>query len=544
MAELIFLRRGEELMRVALDRRQTTIGRGPQNDVAIPDVSVSRNQASIEQRGTAFFMVDRSGRGTDVDGTLQTELHLKQGAELLLGDWRARFHSERQAGDGATTQAHPRSDRTEAQSHPLLGQGGPYQLRIRGAGAERVLSLETDELTLGKDTENHLVLDDRFVSSFHARLSRTPKGFWLRDLGSTNGSFVAGMRVKETEVAPGTPIRLGETELCIERVPQAREGAGGFEGMVGNDASMEQVFALVDRLAPTQVSVLIQGESGTGKELVARALHRRSNRSDQPFVPVNCAAVSSSLLESELFGHEKGAFTGADRQRAGAFEEAHKGTLFLDELGEMPLEMQAKLLRVLESGEVRRVGASKAIHVDVRVVGATHKDLFSMIKQGKFREDLFYRLCVFPLMLPPLRRRGSDLHAVADHLIRMQVQPPTAEVTLSAAARAKLAEHPFTGNIRELKNVMQRALLLRRGNVIEVDNLVFDAPLAADSATPREAVDDPEHLYLPGRSMADCEREIIARAVTRSGGNKTAAAKELGISRSTIIKRTEPDAAS
>jgi transcriptional regulator with GAF, ATPase, and Fis domain len=295
---------------------------------------------------------------------------------------------------------------------------------------------------------------------------------------------------------------------------------------------MLQLFELIDRVAPSGVAVTIFGETGTGKELVARAIHSRSQRRDRPFIPVNCAALAKDLIESELFGHEKGAFTGADRARTGAFEEASGGTLFLDEIGELPLELQAKLLRALESGEIKRVGSSKPIHVDVRIVAATHRDLLSMARKASFREDLYYRLCVFPLTLPPLRRRANDLLLLTDHFLA-RFAPPGSTVKVGAPARAKLAAHPFGGNIRELRNVVHRALLLRQGDTIGENDIVFDAPLTDDPAPP-EPGDNDEWLFLRGRTEAEAIEQIRKRAIRRHQGNKTQAATELGVARSTL----------
>ena len=219
--------------------------------------------------------------------------------------------------------------------------------------------------------------------------------------------------------------------------------------------------------------VTLLGESGTGKELVARALHECSLRAGQPFIPINCAALSPSVMESELFGHEKGAFTGADSRRKGAFEEAHGGTLFLDEVGELPLEVQAKLLRVLESGEVKPVGATRPFQVDVRVVAATHRDLRQWARQGKFREDLYYRLNVMPLVLPPLRNRRGDLRLLAEHFVRLHA-PRGQTPKFTPAALARLQQHAWPGNIRELRNVVRRALLVRKGAKMDAGDITFE----------------------------------------------------------------------
>jgi DNA-binding NtrC family response regulator/pSer/pThr/pTyr-binding forkhead associated (FHA) protein len=537
MSELVFFRRGEELMRVSLEHPRLSLGRGPQNDVAIPDEAVSRQQAEVERRGSKVFLRDLSGRGTTVDGQSQNEVELDDESEIALGEWRAVFHATARGGVGPT-QVHQRLDGTAVHER---GQGlrpGAFLLRLRGKEGEKVLSLDADEVSIGKDEENQVVLDDRFVSSFHARIARTGRGFWLRDLGSTNGTFVNGARVREGEMEPGAVVRVGETEIVLELVGGAPTQQGLFQGMVGKDPAMQQLFDLIDRVAPASVSVTVFGETGTGKELVSRAIHARSGRRDRPFVPVNCSAIARELIESELFGHEKGAFTGADRQRAGAFEEANGGTLFLDEIGELPLDLQAKLLRTLENGEIKRVGSSKPISVDVRVVAATHRDLLARSRKGEFREDLYYRLCVFPLTLPPLRRRLSDLAVLTDFFVAKFSSGAQVEVT--EAARQKLAAHAFPGNIRELRNVVHRALLLRTGSRIDEPQIVFDVSYSDGSAeagqTASEITDDDQNLYLPGRTMAEINREAMLRALRRNGGSKTDAAKELGISRSTVIK--------
>jgi DNA-binding NtrC family response regulator len=544
MAELVFYRRGEELMRVLLDGPRFTLGRGPHNDLAVPDEDVSRNQAALERTDLdgSFTLVDLSGRGTTVDGTSHHRVALQPGAELTLGEWRAVFQSRTSAPAGKTN-LHARLDGTSVQERLTAEpRPGTFTLRIRRKQGEESVTFDADEVSIGKDEENALVLDDRFVSSFHARIARTGRGFWLRDLGSTNGTFVNGAKVREGQLEPGSTLRVGETELVLELPVSKSQDDASFEGMVGRDPSMVQLFELIDRVAPSNVSVTVFGETGTGKELVARAIHARSQRHDRPFVPVNCSAFARELIESELFGHEKGSFTGADRARSGAFEEAHGGTIFLDEIGELPLDLQAKLLRTLENGEIKRVGSSRPVLVDVRVIAATNKDILARARRGEFREDLYYRLCVFPLTLPPLRRRINDLQVLTDYFIKKNA--PGAAVTLTARARAKLAGHAFPGNIRELRNVVHRALLLRSGPTIDEAQVVFDAPYLeneADSIVAREELDDDFHLYLPGRTMEQVENEVIARSMRRNRGVKSAVAKELNIARSTVIKRTEGD---
>jgi transcriptional regulator with GAF, ATPase, and Fis domain len=295
---------------------------------------------------------------------------------------------------------------------------------------------------------------------------------------------------------------------------------------------MRQVFDLIDRLAPADAAVTILGETGTGKELVARALHARSPRRDGPFIPVNCAAIPETLMESELFGHEKGAFSGAERLRKGAFEEADQGTLFLDEIGEMPLDLQAKLLRALENAEVKRVGSSRPIQVSVRVLSATHRDLPAQVRAGRFREDLFYRLSVIPLSIPPLRTRQGDVRALAQRFLDANA-PRGLQLRWSEEALRRLESYEWPGNVRQLKNVVQRALLLRgEGTVLPASAVTFedlrpDAGPGGDDTT----------LYLPGLAMEDIEREAIRLSLRRNRGKRAAVVKELGLAKSTVMKR-------
>jgi DNA-binding NtrC family response regulator len=299
---------------------------------------------------------------------------------------------------------------------------------------------------------------------------------------------------------------------------------------------VRHLIDLIERVAPSSAAVAIFGESGTGKELVAKALHACSTRADKPFIPINCAAISKELIESELFGHEKGAFTGAQGARRGAFEEAHGGTLFLDEIGELPLALQAKLLRALESGEIKRVGSSRPAHVDVRVLAATNRDLLAASREGKFREDLYYRLCVIPMLLPPLRSRRGDLSLLADSFVR-HYAPRGQTVKLTPAAVEKLQKHVWPGNIRELRNVVHRALLLRKGPQIDAPDITFDQEYSREpTGAPNLSLDMPEGLNLE-QMMEHVQREIVIHTLRRYNQNRERVAKELGLARSTLFKR-------
>jgi DNA-binding NtrC family response regulator len=526
MPEIAFFRHGEELLRVALGDR-TALGRSSECDVSLPEPSLSRLQAVVERRADGFWLVDRSGRGTRVGGQEVAEVRLADGAEIALGSFRALFRAappdvaEPTAADGATRAAGRRPE------PPIR----PARLRIREGGRERVVNLP-EALVVGKDPGCDVALQDGFVSGRHLRVERRGGRFHLRDLGSTNGTFLGGARVVETEWLPGTAATLGETELLLEAGDPEERGAATFEGMLSGDPGMRQVFDLVGRVAASDAPVTILGETGTGKELVARALHRLSARREAPFIPVNCSAIAESLIESELFGHEKGAFSGADRLRKGAFEEAHGGTLFLDEIGELPLDLQPKLLRALEQGEVKRVGATRPFHVDVRIVAATHRDLRARVRAGKFREDLYYRLCVVPIAVPPLRARRGDVRGLAEAFLA-RAAPRGLSLSWSDEALRKLEGYDWPGNVRQLRNAVQRALLFRgEGLFVPADAVTFE-----DTRQGAGAGGDDDTLFVRGLSMEEIEREAIRLALRRHRGKRVAVVQELRIAKSTVMKR-------
>ena len=339
------------------------------------------------------------------------------------------------------------------------------------------------------------------------------------------------------------PCRLSELEAVLDRVAEKRELTNkyravkqrlerleGTTDLVGASTSLKRVKSLVAKVAPTESTVLILGETGTGKELVARAVHEQSLRRDMPFVAVNCGALPENLIESELFGHRKGAFTGADEHRAGLFEVAAAGTLFLDEIGELPKAMQAKLLRFLESGEIRRVGENEAFTCDVRVVSATHRELDRMVADGEFREDLWFRINTFEIQLPPLRARVADIPLLARHLVsrfRPGVRPD--DEVLSPDALEELSAHTWPGNVRELANVIEHALIL-------CDRL----PITAEHLPHRFASRQLRRVDLPdtaGLSLREIEMQAIHASLDHHAGNKSKAAEALGISLKTLYNK-------
>lgn len=311
--------------------------------------------------------------------------------------------------------------------------------------------------------------------------------------------------------------------------------------MVGSSKAMQKVFQFIDQVAASpKTSVLIEGETGTGKGMVARAIHYRSQRSNAPFIEVNCAAFQPTLLESELFGHEAGAFTGAKTRKKGLLEVAHGGTFFLDEVGDMSLELQSKLLKVLEEQSFRRVGGTREIRIDTRIISATSKDIPRAVKSGKFRTDLYYRLHVASIKLPPLREREDDILILAEHYLEIfsrEFKKPIQ--TLSVEVQSVLRQHPWIGNVRELRNVMERAVLFETESILGVDSIGIVNQNRNKSLSSQFEIEDLEEISIPpsGISLEDVERALIEKAMEQSGRNKTHAAKLLGLSRETMKYR-------
>jgi DNA-binding NtrC family response regulator len=327
-------------------------------------------------------------------------------------------------------------------------------------------------------------------------------------------------------------FRLAEKNLRLER----RLRSDGLEAIVGESAAMREIFRLVEKIAPTSSTVLIRGESGTGKELVARAIHARSSRAAKPFSAINCAAIPENLLESELFGHERGSFTGAEARKTGLFEAANGSTLFLDEIGDLSQPLQGKILRVLQEKEIKRVGGTETIEVDVRVVAATNRDLEAMMKAGQFREDLFYRLNVIPVLLPPLRERPSDIPALVQRFLdKANASHGTAIASIEPAAMDLLARHAWPGNVRQLESVMERAVLLCEGAAIRPGDLPVEIRLRTEPSVRPYGFDIPAD----GIDIEELERQLIVQAMEKSGWIIAKAARLLGLTYRTLQYRLE-----
>jgi len=429
----------------------------------------------------------------------------------------------------------------------LLGREG-YEVEVAGSGEEAqarlretVFDLVLTDLALGRGASGMDVLRA-------AKAERPETAVVMITAHGSERIAVEAMKAGAEDYVP-KPFDNDEIRLVVrralERTRLARENRWlleqverqyGFENLIGTGSAMRQVFATLQKVAETDLTVLVRGESGTGKELVAQALHQRSPRRQRPFVAVNCAAISSELVESELFGHEKGAFTGADARRQGRFESADGGTIFLDEIGDMPAPTQAKVLRVLQERSFERVGGTKPIQVDVRIVAATHRHLEEEVRRGRFREDLYYRLRVVEIELPPLRERREDVPALAQRFLeRVTERLGLEKKRLGESALAKLARHAWPGNVRELQNAIEQAAVLAPGPVIEE----ADLRLAGGSAEPPPPEDAAGLPFgeAKRRAVERFERAYLLAALRRSGGNVSRAAESVGMVRQSLQQK-------
>lgn len=401
-------------------------------------------------------------------------------------------------------------------------------------------NLKSQVVTIGRDSSCDIQLTEEDISRVHALISWTDRKFILTDK-STNGTFVNEKSVQNHELKHGDTISISDWRIkfdeddssTCETVIRSHQKSSKCEKIstslgpiIGKSKSMKQLFALASKVAVSDATICITGESGTGKELIARYIHETSSRRTKSYVALNCGAIPSNLIESELFGHERGSFTSATSQHRGVFEQANAGSLFLDEIGEMPIDLQTRLLRVLETKMVKRVGAQAEIPVDVRIITATNKDLKKLVKEKSFREDLFYRLFVMPIEIPPLRDRKNDIEPLAKHFLS-DISPDNVEIEIDESALTKLNKHEWPGNVRELKNTIQRAILVSNGSIIKNSDIIFGSTLEEDQ-TP----------------LDEQEKKSVLGALSQAKGNASEAARQLGIARTTLtsmIKRHNID---
>jgi transcriptional regulator with PAS, ATPase and Fis domain len=404
----------------------------------------------------------------------------------------------------------------------------------KGADAGRAVTIDQPTCIIGTGQSADVRLGDPAVSREHVRVSLLPNGVRVRDDGSKNGTWLGGVRIREVLLSSDASIVVGGTTIAITveaddlELPLSKNDR--FGDAIGGSVVMRNLFAVLEKVAPTDLTVLLEGESGTGKDVLARAIHARSSRANEPMVVVDCGAIPETLIESELFGHERGAFTGADKARKGVFEEASGDTLFLDEIGELPVEMQPKLLRVLESREVKPIGARAPRPIDVRVVAATSRRLAEAARTGEFRSDLFYRLAVARVTVPPLRERPEDVLPIARAMLRVLRNDPTLEIPPDLASM--LGAYTWPGNVRELRNVVERWAALGR-----LDRTMFD-PLEAQAS----AEDDLALLpYHEARKIVldRFEEKYLPRVLERAGGVIARAAELAEVARPSFYRMLE-----
>jgi len=421
-------------------------------------------------------------------------------------------------------------------------QGLPRTVNVRrcrlevvaGPDVGKSIELAQPAIMIGR-TGADLNLTDPKVSGLHAELRLQADGYRIRDLGSTNGTHVRGVRIVDGFIAPGSTIQIGKSAVVFDplddsvSVPLWHESR--LHGLIGGSAAMRHMFDLINRFAQSDATVLIQGETGAGKEGVADAIHQCSPRRDGPFVVLDCSAIPEQLFEDQIFGHEQGAFTGAGKATMGVFEAAHGGTLFLDEIGELPLDVQAKLLRAVETRKVRRLGSTKVVASDVRIVAATNRDLATEVNRGTFRSDLFYRLSVAKLAVPSLRERREDIPLLVEHFLRqLTATMGNKDPRLPEDFMARAQRHAWPGNVRELRNSVERACLLPNH-----PTLGFDAPPKKESQFGEVDIDVPFKVAKQ-KLVDEFDRKYLQALLEAHDNNISAAARAAGIERMSIYK--------
>jgi transcriptional regulator with PAS, ATPase and Fis domain len=430
---------------------------------------------------------------------------------------------------------HPSGDSTRVRAPRVVVRYAKVRLEVaRGPNVGAAVDVAGQLVRVGTADDNDLVLSDDMVSRYHCEIEPVESGMRVRDVRSTNGVFADNVRIYDACVPLPARLRLGDTELAMaplgETLEREQITSDRFGDLLGCAPHMRELFADLERIAAMDVTLLIEGETGTGKDLVAESVHQASARSAAPFVVFDCGAASPTLAESELFGHERGAFTGAMQQHPGVFEQADGGTLFLDEIGELPKELQPKLLRVLEKREVRRLGGTRMIPFDARVIAATNRHLRAEVARGGFREDLYFRLAAAHIVVPPLRERMEDVPLLVEHFLALE-RPPREASDIPRHVWDLFLSHRWPGNVRELRNAIQRMLVTPDRPLRDWSGAVAPSP---ESPSPEP---DLLPLRVARREAIDAfERAYIATALGKTGGNVTRAAAVAEVSRQIMQK--------
>lgn len=519
-----------------VEGRALVVGRDPEADISVVDPSVSRSHARIECVGDAVTVTDLgSTNGTLLNGLRVEQATLGLGDEVCLGNVTLTLHAR---PEWSGPREHPLShDQFLAVLEDEVERGLAFRRGLAvvmvhfddpsvGVAALRPRLRTVDRFAHFGRGDLEILLPEADRSEVDALLERTGAragiAFFPRDGGSAD-ALIQASRAALRQTSASAPVQIAD------RAPREREGP-----LVVASPAMRGILDLVERAATAVIPVLIRGETGTGKEVLARSIHERGPRAQRPFSAINCAAIPPTLLESVLFGHEAGAFTGAQRAQAGVFEEADGGTVFLDEIGELTLAAQAALLRVLETRQVRRIGGKEELKLDVRILSATHRDLEAMVQAGSFREDLYYRLNTLMLEVPPLRERPEEIGPLAEHFLALANAANGRAVTaIGAEAMHLLLVHPWPGNIRELRNAIEHAVVVAKGPVIQPEDLSRRTRAAA-AAADSTLEDEPDHAEANPptglrEQLAAAETQIILEALRATDGNRTKAARRLHV---------------
>ena len=506
--------RNEQPIFTHILHRETLVGRSDRCDVSLPSSDISRKHCLFTQKEGVWWVEDLSKHGITVDGRPQKKSELRHGTQIGIMDFSCQFlvgwESTQKTKEIPISAEHMFIMSADNEIHTYSSY-----LLVSVQGEKKQISLSQARLSVGGGDSDILITDPKLRP--HHCFFRVSRGRVMVEPGAGPVIFDGQMLHSITPLFPDDELRIGDTSITIlDGTHSERPSKHFFGSMKSEVEEMQRIFGMLERFAQHHFHVLIQGESGTGKEVAARALHEASPRRDHPFVAINCGSLPTDLIESELFGHEKGAFTGAIQTKKGAFQLAAGGTLFLDELGELSLSAQTKLLRVLESGEVRKVGGERVEFPNVRIVAATNRNLMEMIDNGHFREDLFYRISCLSVILPPLRSRLSDISTLAKDILSSL----DTNATISQAAVQVLCTHHWPGNIREFRNVLIRAYVLQ-GKHIDAKGIEFQDLI-------------PKPLQpIPTNN----EKKYIEQLLSKYNGNRSAVARELGLSRSTLLYR-------
>lgn len=524
-ATLSVIRDGVEQIIVRIEKGEFRVGASLLCDLSIPqsgledfhfEIIGGRNTYSVKPSGKNKILVNNR--------KIEKETIIKDSDRIVAGNLEFSFNLKGTLSCGSTAILQ------EENTAPLESRA---YLVMKSGNDETVFEINNRGQTiLGSGERADIRIKDKYVSESHCTLFVEHNTYFIKDNFSKNGTFVNGVRTREAEVKNGSVIRIGKTELIFRsdstNLNIVRENINEFCGIIGFSSSMKELFALIKKVAVADIPVLITGESGTGKELVARAIFKNSHRSDKIFIPLNCSSISRDVIESELFGHVKGSFTGAVSSRKGIFEEATDGTVFLDEIGDMPLDLQAKILRTIEYGEIRPVGANRPIVVNTRIISATNKDLMEAARNDQFREDLYYRLGVVHLHIPSLRERREDIIPIAETFLKRFA--PSRELNFTMKAKEKLLSYNWPGNVRELKNVIIRSILFSSDNFIDDSAIIFQSTGLKDLMSYADR-------FIRIKPLVQVEKEIISNAMNIYNGDLNLVAEKLDISVSELKEK-------